>query len=229
MSFTAKLLFDDKEINILDFSYTFSQESDYNGNPSSKPQFLGLSLIIEATKDADLLEWMTDPFMSKQLKIRLEPRALNGKGRTLNFIDACCVNYVEQFTSDSENPMTINLNITSAGMKEGTAEFSEYWRVTYPNTAPVADSETSDNEPRIVEYYITDTNNKRIEETIVGENILLNIDSRNLIGEKLTINLDNQTVDFKYNGDILVNDTLTDYEIGSNLEKIELEVIKQQN
>ncbi|WP_299600280.1 type VI secretion system tube protein TssD [uncultured Aquimarina sp.] len=229
MSFTAKLLFDDQEINILDFSYTFKQESDYNGNPSSKPQFAGLSVIIESTKDAELLEWMVDPFMSKQLKIRVEPRALNGKGRTLEFIDACCVDYAEQFTSDSENPMTINLNITSAGMKEGTAEFSEYWRVTYPNTAAVSNNEESDNQPRIVEYYITDTNNKRIEETVVGETILLNIDSRNLIGEKLTINLDDQTVDFKYNGEILFNDTLTDYEISSNLEKIELEVIKQQN
>ncbi|GAA0723837.1 hypothetical protein GCM10009430_27700 [Aquimarina litoralis] len=229
MSFTAKLLFDDKEINILDFSYTFRQESDYNGNPSSKPQFAGLSVIIESTKDAELLEWMINPMLTKQLKIQIAPRAMNGRGRTLEFIDACCVNYAEQFTSDSENPMTINLNITSAGMKEGTAEFSEYWRVTYPNTAAVSNNEESDNQPRIVEYYITDTNNKRIEETVVGENILLNIDSRNLIGEKLTINLDDQTVDFKYNGEILVNDTLTDYEISSNHEKIELEVIKQQN
>lgn len=172
---------------------------------------------------------MVDPLMSKQLKIRIAPRALNGKGRTLEFIDACCVDYTEQFTSTSENPMTINLKITSAGMKEGTAEFSEYWRVTYPNTAPVAKSEASDNEPRVVEYYITDTNNRRIEETVIGETILLNIVSRNLIGEKLTINLEDQTVDFKYIGEILANDTLSNYEISSNHEKIELEVIKQQN
>lgn len=229
MSFTAKLLFDDQEINILDFSYTILQDKDYNGMPSAKPQLLGLSIVIESTKDSELLEWMITPFMTKQLKIQIAPRALNGKGRTLEFIDACCVDYIEQFTSTSENPMTINLKITSAGMKEGTTEFSEYWRVTYPNTTTISNNEESDNQPRIVEYYITDTNNRRIEETVVGETILLNIDSRNLIGEKLTINLDDQTVDFKYNGEILVNDTLTDYEISSNHEKIELEVIKQQN
>lgn len=229
MSFTAKLLFDDQEINILDFSYTILQDKDYNGMPSAKPQLLGLSMVIESIKDSELLEWMLTPFMTKQLKIQIAQRALNGKGRTLEFIDACCVDYIEQFTSTSENPMTINLKITSAGMKEGATEFSEYWRVTYPNTATVSNNEESDNQPRIVEYYITDTNNRRIEETVIGETILLNIDSRNLIGEKLTINLDDQTVDFKYNGEILANDTLTNYEISSNLEKIELEVIKQQN
>ena len=40
MSFTVKLIFDDQEINILNFSYTFRQESDYNGNPSSKPRLI---------------------------------------------------------------------------------------------------------------------------------------------------------------------------------------------
>ncbi|WP_299242229.1 type VI secretion system tube protein TssD [uncultured Aquimarina sp.] len=229
MSFTSKLLFDDKEINILDFSYTFRQESDYNGKPSSKPQFAGLSVVIESTKDSDLLEWMINPLLAKQLQIRIEPRALNGKGRTLNFIDAHCVDYAELFNNESAHPMTLSLSITSAGVQEGATEFSEYWRVTYPNSAPITESSAPDNEPRVVEYYITDTNNRRIEETIAGETILLNIDSRNLIGEKLTINLDDQTVDFKYNGEILANDTLSDYEITSNLEKIELEVIKQQN
>jgi len=204
MSFTAKLLFDDKEIMI------------------------GLDVIIESTKDTDILDWIVNPNISKQIEISISPRMLNGKGRKLFFIDAHCVNYTENFDGKNEQPMTTSLHITSAGMREGTTEFSEYWRVTYPNTAPITESE-DDTEPRVVEYYITDTDHKRIEETIIGETILLNIDTRNLIGEKLTINLDDQTVDFKYNGEVLVNDTLTDYEIGSNLEKIELEVIKQQN
>ena len=114
-------------------------------------------------------------------------------------------------------------------MKEGTAEFSEYWRETLPSSTPITESNEEDNQPRIVEYYITDASNKRIEETIIGETIVLNVDTRNMIGEKMTIDLDDQTVDFKYDGEVLKNDTLTDYEISNDLEKIELEVIEQQD
>ena len=230
MSFVAKLLFEDREINLLDFTYSFRQNIDYNGKPNSKIRLMGLAVVIEATKDSDILEWMLNPDLAKQIKIRIEPRSMNGKGRTIEFIDAHCVDYFENFDAKNTSPMTINLQIASAGFKEGAAEYQEYWRTTYPSTAVVTESSNEeDNQPRIVEYYITDANNKRIEETGPGETIFLVIDTRNLIGEKLTINLDDQTVDFVYGNETLVNDTLKDYEIGKNLEKIELKVIEQQN
>ena len=108
MSFTAKLIFEDREINILNFSYTFRQNVDYNGKPSAKPRLAGLSMIIESTKDNDLLSWMYDPLLRKQLKIHIEPRSLNGKGRTIEFIDACCVEYLEKFNDNDTKPMTIS-------------------------------------------------------------------------------------------------------------------------
>ncbi len=49
-----------------------------------------------------------------------------------------------------------------------------------------------------------------------------------MIGEKVSIKLSSQTIDFKYKGKILVNDTLNNSKIGSNHEKIELEAIMQE-
>ena len=48
------------------------------------------------------------------------------------------------------------------------------------------------------------------------------------IYNNLNIHLDDKTHDFKYKGQILKNDILRNYKIGSNLEQIELEVINQQ-
>ena len=41
MSVKAKLLIDDKEINVLSFSFGFNQEADYNGRPSQNQYLLG--------------------------------------------------------------------------------------------------------------------------------------------------------------------------------------------
>lgn len=227
MSIQAFLYVDDKKLNVLESSYSFKQESDYNGKPSSKPRFVGLHLVIESTKDDELIEWMINPNMSKQLKLQYIPRILGTKTRAVDFIDAHCIEYPEHFNSDGTNPMTTSLNITSAGVKEGTTEFSEYWRTTFPNITPITEKEEETLEPKVIDYYITNLNNKRIQNVKPDDKILLNVHTKNMIDKLFTINLDNPNVDFKYNGEILTNDTLKDYLIEKNLEKIELEVIKQ--
>ncbi len=45
MSIQSILHFDSKTINVLEASYSFKQESDYSGKPSSKPRFMGLYII----------------------------------------------------------------------------------------------------------------------------------------------------------------------------------------
>lgn len=227
MSIQAFLHIDDKKLNVLESSYSFIQESDYNGKPSSKPRFIGLQIVIESTKDNNITEWMINSSMSKQLRLQYIPSILGTKTRVIDFIDAHCIEYFEHFDSDGVNAMTITLNITSAGVKEGTTEFSEYWRTTFPNTTPVTEKEEETLEPKVIDYYITDLNNKKIQNVKPDDKILLNIHTKNMIDKLFTINLDNPNVDFKYNGEILTNDTLKDYLIEKNLEKIELEVIKQ--
>ena len=47
-------------------------------------------------------------------------------------------------------------------------------------------------EKKVIDYYITDLNNKRIDKILAGDKILLNIHSKNMIDELFTIKLSNQ-------------------------------------
>jgi len=49
-----------------------------------------------------------------------------------------------------------------------------------------------------------------------------------MVGEAMTIKLNSQTVDFRYNGKVLIDDTLKDLQITGNNQKIELDVIRQE-
>ena len=85
-----------------------------------------------------------------------------------------------------------------------------------------------EKEPQIIEYYLTDLDGNKIQEIEAGKCVILNIHSKNMISKLFTIDLSNKTVDFKYNGKILNNDTIKDYKINKNIEKLELEVIEQE-
>ena len=67
MSVKAKIIIDEKEINVLSFSFSFNQGADYNGRPSQKPVFVGLQLAIETRKDLNLADWSFAPNQTKQI------------------------------------------------------------------------------------------------------------------------------------------------------------------
>jgi hypothetical protein len=93
---------------------------------------------------------------------------------------------------------------------------------TTPTTGPVGDK-------KLTEYYLTDESGAKVEEYEVGDMITLNIKTKNRIGDKLTIHLEDKTHDFKYKGEVLPDDKLTDFVISKDYEKIELEVIVQSS
>jgi len=84
-------------------------------------------------------------------------------------------------------------------------------------------------EKKVSNYVITDTNGDELERYKVGDTIILNIETANMIGDTMTISLEDKTHDFKYNGQVLQNDMIKDYLISSDSEKIELEIIAQEN
>ena len=97
-------------------------------------------------------------------------------------------------------------------------------------TTPIVDSneeETVEGEKKLVEYFLTDVNGTRVEEYEVGDKIVLNIKTENRVGDNITIHLEDKTHDFRYNGEVLEDDILSDYTITKDEEKIELEVIAQ--
>lgn len=84
------------------------------------------------------------------------------------------------------------------------------------------------NEPKIIDCYYTDLEGKRIEETWVGDDIFLVVETENMIGETIDIDLADQYKDFEYNGEILENDTLKNIQITADIQKFKLKVTYPQ-
>ena len=82
--------------------------------------------------------------------------------------------------------------------------------------------------PDIVEVYFTNLEGNKIEEAKEGNSVYLNIETENMTGKTITIRLIDDGVDFEYEGNLLQDDTLTNYVIKSDYERILLKVVKQE-
>lgn len=228
MSVKAKIIIDEKEINVLSFSFGFNQKADTNGRPTQKPVFLGLNLIIETRKDLNLADWAFAPNQTKQIELHIYPVILGGKTRKLYFYDCHLVNWENDFSSTGSNPMSETLKITAAGLKNSNSleEYSAYWRTTFPQQE--VESTVIENNKKVSKFYLTNTNNEKINNYKIGETIRLCLETQNRIGDKVTINLNDPAYDFEHNGNLLKGDIIKDYIIGDNIEQIELKIIKQK-
>ncbi len=232
MSVQVKLIIDEKEINVLWFSFGFNQVADANNRPSQKPVFVGLKLIIETQKSLNLAGWSFAANETKQLELHIYPVIMGGKTRKLYFYDCHLVNWINSFSSIGNQPMSETLEITAAGVKESNSstEYSAYWRTTFPsNNVEATTRSEEDTEPRIINQYITDREDVELEEYKRGDKIYYVVESENMIGEVIDIELHNKEVDFLYHNDRLEKDTIKNYTITSDLDKIPLQVIPEDH
>ncbi len=173
---------------------------------------------------------MIHPTMTKQLKLQFIPRVLGSKTRTLEFIDACCINYVEHFDANGTTCMTISLEITSTAVKDSNSntEFSEYWRTTFPIKVPVTERE--EKKPTFIGYHFEDNLGEIVEQNKinVGDEIYLIVETKNATGEETTIDLADKSIDYEYQGKPLKNDILKGIIIQGDISKYKLKAISQQ-
>jgi len=66
-----------------------------------------------------------------------------------------------------------------------------------------------------------------LEQPVVGDDIVFVFRTKNLIGKTVDIDLEDNLVDFEYQGEKLQDDTLRGYEVKTGTEKIALHVIPQ--
>mgnify|MGYP000748923413 CR=1 FL=1 len=59
---------------------------------------------------------------------------MGGKTRKLYFYDCHLINWQNDFSATGNEPMSETLHISAAGVKDSnsTAEYSAYWRETFP-------------------------------------------------------------------------------------------------
>ncbi|GAA3515790.1 hypothetical protein GCM10022393_32210 [Aquimarina addita] len=127
MSFLAKLDLDGEEINILDCSFTFRQDTDYTGRPCAKPQGGQISLLIESTSKTDFLEWMISPSIVKKGIITFFRRDNMSSLKNVEFSEAYCIEYSEHFNADSDKPLQIHLLLSAKEISVKGTTFINNW------------------------------------------------------------------------------------------------------
>ena len=112
-------------------------------------------------------------------------------------------------------------------MKTRDVIHQETWNPDNP-FIEIEETVITEQEKELLRYFVTDIEGNELEEYKTGEKIILNIETRNRIGDSITIHLNDKTHDFKYGGQTLENDKLSNYVINKDLEQIELDVINQE-
>jgi hypothetical protein len=127
MSFLSKLHIDGEEYNVLEFNINFKQDIDTASKPTGNAKGGIIKMIIEASQNSLFLSWMLSGDLTKDGKIVFYRRDALSKMKELIFEKAYCINYDEQFTSTTEVPMKITLELVARGLTFGDAKFFNNW------------------------------------------------------------------------------------------------------
>ena len=84
------------------------------------------------------------------------------------------------------------------------------------------------NDLGIVDVFITDENNERIEVTEPNKIIFLHLETENMIGKYVTIDLSNDRIDYLFEGKHLENDILPNIYVSNDKMIFKLTTIKQK-
>ena len=227
MSFQAKLFVNDEVRNIINANQVFSRYADVNGRPVTKPIGGPIEFTIESTRDDS---FFYDNMFSPSNKCKGEIVFYKRDGLStlfkLEFANAQIINLSEHFDAIGSRPMHMNISIGWGIIKIRGVIHEEIWNPNNP-FLDIKETKINNKDKEVTRYFITDENGEELERYKVGDTIILNIETLNRLGDTMTISLEDKTHDFKYNGQVLNNDTIKDYVISSDSEKIELEVVKQ--
>ncbi|MBL7728211.1 MAG: hypothetical protein JNM68_11010 [Dinghuibacter sp.] len=128
MAFLAKLTIDDgDEMNVLNCSFRFTQNTDATGKPTSIPHGGYVTLVVESTKATDLFDWMINPTGTKNGTVTFYRREMASKLKTLEFTDAYCIDYQEDFDHKGEHPMQISFTLSAKTIKVNDSKFKNNW------------------------------------------------------------------------------------------------------
>ena len=114
-------------INILDCDYGFTQKIDSAAKPTEKAKGGLISLVIEATKNEELVDWMIDSDMVKDGSIIFRGRETEAAMRTIKFKNAYCVQFHEKFSSEGVIPMVTFLTISCGEITVNNVPYTNNW------------------------------------------------------------------------------------------------------
>jgi len=127
MSFLAKLNIDDDQMNVLECSFGFHQGADNTGRPSQKPRGGQITILIESTNKTDFLEWMISSNMTKNGSIVFYKRDNMSSLKTVDFSEAYCLDYVEDFDAIGSQPLKTRVVISAKEVSIKGTTYTNNW------------------------------------------------------------------------------------------------------
>ena len=133
-------------------------------------------------------------------------------------------------TQVNSKPMSTYIEISPAIMQDGgTNIFEKYWKVSdLSNTAVPTVINEDEEEPNFISHHFENMQGVIIEQEEIDDKINLIIESINGNGRSITINLDDELLDYEYNGKRLENDILKNITVTGDFTTVELKAIKQK-
>jgi len=228
MSFLAKLFLNGRVFNVLDTDIRFYQKLNaHSFKPATVPMGGLFNLTLEADGTTDLLSLVLSHDTMCDGMIRFYKNDGLTRLCDYEFFDTHIVSYLRSFEGQFGNVTTDTYKFSPGILRIGDMVFEKSWKISDLSVVDIPPPEPEEPKQLLLkDFYLTDKDNNRIEETTIGETVTLNIKTQDMIGEMMTIDLNNPTADFMYNGMVLENDTLKDIVVSKNLEKIRLKVVE---
>ncbi len=127
MSFLAKLMLDGEEFNVISCRHKTTQGTNENGMPSSKIRGGKISILVESNMKIDFYEWATSSSATKNGEIIFFKRDNISSLKTLEFVDAYCVEHIESFDAVNDQPLTIEMVLSAREITIRGTSHSNNW------------------------------------------------------------------------------------------------------
>ena len=128
MSFKSKLFIDGNEYTVLHCHYRIQQNLDATNKPSGVPRGGLINLVIEADDKTDMYDWMITPDSRKTGYIIFYKRDMDdGKMRKIDFTDAYCVDYSEDFDAINDEAMIITFTLSANSLSLNSVPLENKW------------------------------------------------------------------------------------------------------
>lgn len=111
-SFAATLKVNGKDFEVINCSYSFSQNTDQENRPAGKVMVGQITLSILGDDDKTILEWMADPYKMQKGSIEFNKIDEASTLKKIEFEDAYCTNFSEGFAANVADSMVINFTIS---------------------------------------------------------------------------------------------------------------------
>ncbi len=129
MSFLAKLKINNVEYNVLSLKWDIEQNFDDTGLPVERTQAGQIKVTYESTKDTEIISWALSNRGLKNGELILYNRDSVSTFRKIEFKDAYCVNFSEQFDNINNEPLLSEILISARELTIKDAKHVNNWPV----------------------------------------------------------------------------------------------------